>query len=75
MPQMDFSTFFPQVFWLILLFGFFFFFLLKNFFNLSIFILKLRGNSLITSLNVFLDDYLQNLQEFKNNNKNFIKLI
>lgn len=43
MPQMDFSTFFPQVFWLVLLITFYFMFFLRGFFTNTITILKLKS--------------------------------
>ena len=53
MPQMDSSTFFPQVFWLILFISFSFFFFLKTFFSYSIRILKLKNKFILNLLYYF----------------------
>lgn len=42
-PQMDFTTYFPQVFWLTFTLGFFFIYMLKDVFSKAILLLKLKG--------------------------------
>lgn len=64
MPQMDFSTFFPQVFWLISLMGFSFFYLLRGFFSYSIMILKLRGRYISSFFIFFIFTFLTMFNEF-----------
>jgi hypothetical protein len=64
MPQMDFSTFFPQVFWLITLIGFSFFYLLRGFFSYSIMILKLRGRYISSFFIFFITFFLKMFNEF-----------
>ena len=64
MPQMDFSTFFPQVFWLITLIGFSFFYLLRGFFSYSIMILKLRGRYVSSFFVFFITFFLKMFNEF-----------
>jgi len=64
MPQMDFSTFFPQVFWLISLMGFSFFYLLRGFFSYSIMILKLRGRYVSSFFIFFIFTFLTMFNEF-----------
>lgn len=70
MPQMDFTTFFPQVFWLILLSSVFFFFFFKEFFSASIFLLKMRisySNIYVYYIKyIFLKTYSEFLYVFKN---------
>jgi hypothetical protein len=48
MPQMDFSTFFTQVFWLSIFIIFFFMYFLRGLFSYSIFLLKLKGSYFFT---------------------------
>jgi len=61
---MDFSTFFPQVFWLITLIGFSFFYLLRGFFSYSIMILKLRGRYISSFFIFFITFFLKMFNEF-----------
>ena len=61
---MDFSTFFPQVFWLISLMGFSFFYLLRGFFSYSIMILKLRGRYVSSFFIFFIYTFLTMFNEF-----------
>ena len=61
---MDFSTFFPQVFWLITLIGFSFFYLLRGFFSYSIMILKLRGRYVSSFFVFFITFFLKMFNEF-----------
>ena len=61
---MDFSTFFPQVFWLISLMGFSFFYLLRGFFSYSIMILKLRGRYVSSFFIFFIFTFLTMFNEF-----------
>ena len=60
MPQMDSTTFFPQVFWLIILLIFSFFFLIKTFFSFSLRVLKLK-NKFIFSIFYYFNFFFKGL--------------
>lgn len=53
MPQMDFSTFLTQVFWLILLISFSFIYLMQSFFSQVILLLKIKSKSFLNNFKFF----------------------
>jgi len=75
MPQFDKITFFNQIFWLILLFCFFYFLLLKKFLPIIATVLKLRAKKLIKGGIFKESSYLKTVNIGNKPNKHIIRFL